>query len=64
MLVMLCDLCGKPIDEGRRHFKVKERKFSWYESWWCWENIDVHDECVKKLLEAVAEEKDESSMGN
>lgn len=62
MIIACCDLCGKPINEAGRHFKIKERKFSWHESWW--ENIDVHDECVKKLLEAVAEEKDESSMGH
>ena len=55
MLVMLCDLCGKPIDEGRRHFKVKERRFSWGDSWW--EEIDVHDECVKKLLEGVKQKE-------
>ena len=51
---MLCDLCGKPIigsSGNPRCFKVKELTASWHERWW--QYIDVHDECVRKLLNAV-----------
>lgn len=57
MIIACCDLCGKPINETGRHFKVKERKFSWHESWW--EYIDVHDDCVKELLKAIKQKESE-----
>lgn len=49
----ICDLCGKPLDYRSRVFKVKEYK-SFRDSWW-WERIDVHDDCLEKLLKAKHE---------
>lgn len=64
---MMCDLCGKPIIGSARNprcFKVKELTTSWHEQWW--QYIDVHDECVRKLLNAVDDQNKppvgESSM--
>lgn len=50
---LVCDLCGKPLDYKSRNFKVKELKCLRDMCWW--ERIDVHDECLKKLLEAKRE---------
>ena len=52
--IKICDLCGKPIQgEPQKHYrrKIKQRWTSWWESGW--ETIDVHEECVKKLFDAV-----------
>lgn len=48
--IRVCDLCGKPLRETGREFKIKEQKYSWYEHWW--EKIVCHDECVRRLMEA------------
>ena len=56
-LIAVCDLCGKPIKESEaRVFKVKELKLSWHERYW--ENIDVHNACMKKLLDSMRPEDD------
>lgn len=50
--IRICDLCGKPLNEIGREFKIKER---WY-AWPCdsgWAKIECHDDCVKKLLSGV-----------
>ena len=55
---IICDLCGKPLDihgNGRR-FKIKDYQFHMFV--WEWTLIDAHDECVKRLLNAVAEKKE------
>ncbi len=47
----VCDLCGKEIVTGDyREFKIKERR-GWLESYWV--KLDAHDECVRKLVDAV-----------
>ena len=48
--VQICDLCGKPLfDKPHNEYRVKRR---WYSFMECgWEKIDVHDECVKELLD-------------
>ena len=51
--IRVCDLCGKPLHEIGRKFKIKER---WY-AWPCdsgWSKIECHTECVKKLYEAAS----------
>lgn len=54
--VLVCDLCGKPIhfDERSRHFKVKELKHCFEDSWW--KRLDVHDECMRLVLESRIQE--------
>ena len=51
MDIKICDLCGKPLDFRSRKFKVKEYK----KGWEIWERIDVHEGCLNKLLNAVAD---------
>lgn len=51
---MICDLCGKPIigsSKNPRCFTVRELTASLHKR--SWQDIDVHDECVRKLLNAV-----------
>ena len=52
---VICDLCGKPLDihSNGRWFKIKDYQFHAF--MWEWTRIDAHDECVKRLLNAVAE---------
>lgn len=54
--IVVCDLCGKKLTGGmeQRNFKVKELKSSWDAL--RWQRIDVHRECLEKLLEAVNSE--------
>ena len=52
MFVLVCDICGKPIDNRSSAFKVKKYR----EIWCCWERIDIHDDCVKMLLKATHKE--------
>ena len=51
--IAVCDLCGKPLKDGlsSARFKVKKLNASWDEHWW--QKIDVHEECVQKLLNGV-----------
>ena len=53
--ICVCDLCGMPIKETPREFKIKERWYSWHESGWA--KIVCHDECVKKLMSALQKEE-------
>lgn len=46
--VLICDLCGKPLDGRSSIFKVKRYSHIWE----FWERIDVHDECIRKLMDA------------
>jgi hypothetical protein len=61
--IKVCDLCGKPMREAGKTYRIKERWTSWYESGWT--TIEAHDECVKRLLNALAENvgKYESQFG-
>ncbi len=56
MLKKFCDLCGKPIDSDSQTFKIKELKVSWNEFWW--EQIDAHNECIKKLFDSKKKNND------
>ena len=58
---LVCDLCRKPLDYKSRTFKIKELKC--LREWCWWERIDVHDECLKKLLEAKREANIEEGGG-
>lgn len=57
MIQYLCDLCGKPIDSQGRLVKIKERKTLWWESYW--EELLVHDECVKAVAAAARERNED-----
>ena len=56
--VRVCDLCGKPLHEVGKTYKIKKRWYSWPADSG-WETIEAHDECVRKLLNAVSEEEAE-----
>ena len=62
--IKLCDLCGKPLDKAANtKYKVKRE----WESWPCdrgWETIEVHDECVFRLLSAVKEKKGDGHIAD
>ena len=55
--VRVCDLCGKPLQEIGREYKIKKRWYSWPADSG-WETIDAHDECVKKLLNARDDQRE------
>lgn len=65
----ICDICGKVISDCQRNrnFKVKELvSFFSYDGWKSnhWVNIDVHEECLDKLLQAadnLGEQQNESN---
>jgi hypothetical protein len=54
--IKVCDLCGKPMREVGKTYRIKERWYSWYESGWT--TIEAHDECVKRLLNALDDERE------
>ena len=56
---LICDLCKKPLRSGGRafKFKIKEEWCSWDDHGWNY--IDVHEDCLKKLLNGTKENNDE-----
>ncbi len=59
MIKVVCDLCGKEIqnEKKRRKYKIKERR-AWLNAQnnaWIteWVYIDTHDECVMTILQAA-----------
>ena len=53
MTQYICDLCGKPIKIPATRYKVQQLEaVEWLDAI----NLDVHDECVKKLLHHPKEE--------
>ena len=55
--IRVCDLCGKPLEEVGREYKIKKR---WY-GWSCdsgWDTIEAHDACVERLLNAVNDQRE------
>jgi len=59
MDIKICDLCGKPLDDRCRMFKVKElRRFRTETGIFSgWQTIDIHTDCLEKLLSTVADSK-------
>ena len=55
--IRVCDLCGKPLQEVGREYKIKKRWYGWPADSG-WETIDAHDECVKKLLNALDDQRE------
>ena len=56
--IYICDLCKKPLSEKDHHkYRVKRRDASLADSWWT--EIDVHDECVDKVLKEVLKQEAE-----
>ena len=57
-VVLICDLCKRPLAKKPNHkYRVKRRDVCWDDAYWV--NLDVHDECMEKFLDAVAKEGDE-----
>ena len=52
--IYICDLCKKPLADKPNHTYCFKK---WSEE--CWMELDVHDECMEKFLDAVAKEGDE-----
>ena len=53
--IRVCDLCGKPIRETGKTYRIKERWHLWYSGW---TTIEAHDECVKRLLNALDDQRE------
>lgn len=51
MIQRICDLCGKPITGKAQHWKIKRLTYGW-EGERSWVNMDVHDECVERIMNA------------
>ena len=51
MIQRICDLCGKPITGAAQRWKIKRAQGGW-EGTWSWINMDVHDECVERIMNA------------
>lgn len=51
MLIRVCDLCGKPITGASKRWKIKRLQGGW-EGTRSWINVDVHDECVERIMNA------------
>ena len=55
-MMYVCDLCKQPlIDKPNHKYRVKRLDCRWGESYWV--DLDVHDECVYKVIAAVRKEK-------
>lgn len=53
MTQYICDLCGKPIKTPATRYRVQrlEAAMQWLDGI----NLDVHDDCVRKLLQRPKE---------
>ncbi len=54
---LICDLCGRPLREDARAFKIKEKQFH------CLNKIDCHEECLRVLLLAAQKRREEEQQG-
>lgn len=54
--IRVCDLCGKPMSEIGKTYRIKERWYSFHENGWT--TIEAHDECVKRLLNALDDQRE------
>lgn len=62
--VIICDICGKPIDycHERRTFKVRMKELyypKYPDEARKWYKMDVHDECFKEFCRLIALAKEE-----
>lgn len=57
--IRVCDLCGKPLplDDGGRKFKIKEHWTGFLGSSWI--TVEVHDECLRRLFDALDDKREE-----
>ena len=70
MNVLCCDLCGKPITDDGRFFRIKEHKrvleFSFALDAMVrkprWVEIDAHDKCVQKLMGGGVSGREKTDM--
>lgn len=49
--IRICDLCGKPLNEIGREYKVKKRWYSGPDSGWA--TLECHDECAQLFWEQL-----------
>ena len=58
---LICDLCGKPIEKGKKKYRIKESKLFQSSNglFRCWVGIDAHDECIKILFTTKAKQQEE-----
>ena len=54
--IRVCDLCGKPLPEPGKEYKIKKRWHSWPDDSG-WTTIEAHDECVKILFNSVGKNR-------
>ena len=49
----ICDLCGKPLGDFDRSYRVQRKRitFDWFQSQWV--NIDCHSECAELLYKVA-----------
>lgn len=57
--IRVCDLCGRPLQEAGQEYKVKKRWYSWPDDSG-WKEIEVHDKCIRKLLDSLYDKQDQS----
>lgn len=57
--IHVCDLCGKPmqLDYQGCQYRIKKHWTSWWEWEHGWVTIEAHDECVKRLLDALDDKR-------
>ena len=51
--IRVCDLCGRPMAEPGKKYRIKKQWTSWWESGWT--TIEAHDECVDRVLNAKSD---------
>lgn len=55
MKAILCDICKKPKANFKIQYKAKKKHSSpWVGTFW--EDIDICEECLKKIIKAKAQE--------
>ena len=60
--VIICDICGKPIDYNDEYhkFKVRMKEYQWDPyALYKWDKLDVHDECFKEFCRLITLAKEE-----
>lgn len=64
MLQIVCDLCGKEIDdtESFNQYRVEKRRWRRYLGWKYEGHIDCHDKCMQLLAEMIENKKTEGKV--
>ncbi len=55
MKAILCDICKKPKTDFKIQYKAKKKHFTpWFGTFW--EDIDICEECLNKIIKAKEQE--------